>query len=178
MADSGVEFLQTDAAVNQGNSGGPLLNLKGEIIGINSAIFSTSEEGTWLGISFAIPSNVARRALESVLKTGRIVRGYLGVTMVDVSPEVARELGVRFTDGAAVTGVLAGSPAEKAGLQARDIIRRFNGQPVKDTLALRSRVAESGLGARVELVIVRQGQEQTLHAEIAEAPARPPAPPR
>ncbi len=84
MADSGIEFLQTDAAVNQGNSGGPLLNVQGEVVGINSAIFSTSQEGGWLGISFAIPANVARRALESLLKNGRIIRGYLGVIMVDI----------------------------------------------------------------------------------------------
>jgi len=173
LADSGVEMLQTDAAVNQGNSGGPLLNLRGEIIGINSAIFSTSEEGTWLGISFAIPANVARRALESVLKTGRIVRGYLGVSMVNITPEIARELGLKSLEGAAVTGVLPGSPAEKAGLQARDVIHRFNRQPVKDILGLRSRVAESDLKARVELLILRQGQELTLTAEIAESPPRP-----
>ncbi len=174
VADSGVEFLQTDAAVNQGNSGGPLLNLRGEIIGINSAIFSTSEEGTWLGISFAIPANVARRALESVLKTGRIVRGYLGVSMVDLTPDIAAQLGVKSLLGAAVTGVLADSPAEKAGLRSRDIIRLFNGQPVKDTLNLRSRVAETEIGATVQLTIVRDGQEQTLPATIAEAPAIPP----
>lgn len=181
LADSGVEMLQTDAAVNQGNSGGPLLNLKGEIIGINSAIFSTSQEGTWLGISFAIPANVARRALESVLKTGRIVRGYLGVSMVNITPEIARALGLRSTEGAVVTGVLPGSPAEKAGLQPRDVIRRFNGLPVKDILGLRSRVAESDIHTRVELVILRKGQEQTLTAEIAEAPTQAmptPAPPR
>jgi serine protease Do len=181
MADSGVEFLQTDAAVNQGNSGGPLLNLKGEIIGINSAIFSTSQEGAWLGISFAIPANVARRALESVLKTGRIVRGYLGVSMLNVTPEIARELNLHGVEGAVVTGVLPGSPAEKAGLQSRDVIHSFNGRPIKDMLGLRSHVAESELGAKVTLGIIRQGQEQTLTAEIAEAPAQPPempAPPR
>jgi serine protease Do len=175
MADSGVEFLQTDAAVNQGNSGGPLLNLRGEIIGINSAIFSTTAEGAWQGISFAIPSNVARRALESVLKTGRIVRGYLGVSMLNVTPEIARELGLREVDGAVVTGVLPDSPAEKSGLRPRDVIRRFNGRPVKDMLALRSRVAESEIGTRVELGIVRAGEEQKIAAEIAEAPA--PVPP-
>ena len=176
VADSGVEFLQTDAAVNQGNSGGPLLNLRGEIIGINSAIFSTSEEGNWLGISFAIPSNVARRALESVLRTGRIVRGYLGVTMKDVTPKIAEELGVQSTEGAAITNVLPDSPAEKAGLKVRDIVRSFNHHPVKDTLALRSRVAESDIGARIELGIVRGGKDLTLTAEVAEAPASTPQP--
>lgn len=175
VADSGVEFLQTDAAVNQGNSGGPLLNLRGEIIGINSAIFSRSEDGAWLGISFAIPSNVARHALESVLKTGRIVRGYLGVSMVDLSPAVAGELGVAAGDGAVITSVLPNSPAEKAGLKARDIIRSVNKRAVKDTLALRSHVAESDIGSRVELGVIRDGKEQTITAVIAEAPA--PAPP-
>ncbi len=178
VADSGVEFLQTDAAVNQGNSGGPLLNLRGEIIGINSAIFSTSEEGAWLGISFAIPANVARRALESVLKTGRIVRGYLGVTMKDITPDMARQIGLKDTAGTIVCDVLPGSPAEKAGIQKGDVIRRFNGRPVKDILGLRSSVAETDLNSSVELTIVRQGQEKTVTAQIAEAPAIAPETPR
>jgi serine protease Do len=173
VADSGVEFFQTDAAVNQGNSGGPLINLKGEIIGINSAIFSTSDEGAWLGISFAIPSNVARRTLESLLKTGRIVRGYLGVTMVnisDITPEAAASLGLRDTEGVVVAQVMASSPAEKAGLKPGDVIRRFNGRPVPDKIFFRSRVAELDVHSKVDLTIVRAGQEQTLAVEIAEAP--------
>jgi serine protease Do len=178
MADSGVEFLQTDAAVNQGNSGGPLLNLRGEIIGINSAIFSTSEDGAWLGISFAIPANVARRALESVLKTGRIVRGYLGVSMLNITPEIARELKLNSAEGAVVTGVLPDSPAEKAGLRSRDVIHRFNGRPIKDMLGLRSHVAETEIGTKVTLGIIREGQGQTATAEIAEAPAPLAQPPR
>jgi serine protease Do len=167
MQDSGLEFLQTDAAVNQGNSGGPLLNLRGEIIGINSAIFSTSNDGTWLGISFAIPSNVARRALESVLKTGRIVRGYLGVSMKNFTLDGTQ------TAGAVITNVSPGSPAEKAGLQVGDIVRAFNKRGVSDTLALRSRVVESDVGAQVELLILRGGKEQTISARIEEAPVRP-----
>ena len=170
IADSGIEFLQTDAAVNQGNSGGPLLNLHGEIIGINSAI-ANSEQGAWVGISFAIPSNVARRALESVLKTGRIVRGYLGVHMENLSPEFARELGLHDTDGAIVDYVLPGSPAQTAGFQRGDVIRRINSIPVRDILFLRSRVAELEIGTKVQLTVLRGGQEQTLTAEIAEAPA-------
>ncbi len=171
--DSGVEFLQTDAAVNEGNSGGPLLNLRGEIIGINSRIFSRAQQTAWLGISFAIPSNVARRALESVLKTGRIVRGYLGVTMLALTPEIARQLGLPDTSGALVLEVLPGSPADKAGLQPRDLIRRFNGRPVSDIYALRERLAETDLGGKVTLGILRAGREQTLSAEIVEAPAPP-----
>ncbi|MEP6670796.1 MAG: trypsin-like peptidase domain-containing protein [Chthoniobacter sp.] len=174
MADSGVEFLQTDAAVNQGNSGGPLINLKGEIIGINSAIFSTSQEGAWLGISFAIPSNVARRALESVLKTGRIVRGYLGVTMVnisDITPEAAHSLGLHDAAGVVVAQVMPDSPAEKAGLKPGDLIRRFNGRPVPDKIFFRSRVAELDVNSQAQLTIVRNGQEQMLTVQIVEAPA-------
>ena len=173
VADSGVEFLQTDAAVNQGNSGGPLLNLRGEIIGINSAIYSTSPDGAWLGISFAIPANVARRALESVLKTGRIVRGYLGVTMLPLTPEIVRELRLPDANGTFVIDVLPGSPAARARLQPRDIIRRFNGRPINDIYALRARVAETDLGVKVELGILRAGSEMNVTVEIIEAPAPP-----
>jgi S1-C subfamily serine protease len=148
--------------------------LKGEIIGINSAIFSTSQEGSWLGISFAIPSNVARRALESVLKTGRIVRGYLGVTMVNISqlaPEIRQQLGLSDKEGAVVAQVMPGSPADTAGLKPGDQIRRFNGRAVPDRIFFRSRVAELDVRAKVELTILRAGQEQTLTVQIAEAPA-------
>lgn len=174
VADSGVEFLQTDAAVNQGNSGGPLLNLRGEIVGINSAIYSNSGEGAWLGISFAIPSNTARRTLESLLKNGRVIRGYLGVQMTNLNRETARALGVPDTAGAAVVDVVAGSPAEKAGLQSGDVIRTFNGHPVTDILALRSRVAELELDAKVELGVLRGGKMVTLSTTVAEAPPESP----
>ena len=173
FADSGVEFLQTDAAVNQGNSGGPLLNLRGEIIGINSAIFSTSREGAWLGISFAIPANVARRALESVLKTGRIVRGYLGVLMQGLTPELARQFGLSDARGAVVLGVLPGSPAAGAGLRERDVIRSFNGRGITDVYVLRELLAEADLKTKVELGIVREGREMTVVAEVVEAPPPP-----
>lgn len=168
LADSGVELFQTDAAVNQGNSGGPLLNLKGEIVGINTAIYS--ETGGWLGISFAVPSNVARRALESLLQQGRIIRGYLGVEMVDLTPDLAQQLGIRETSGALIVRVAPGSPAENAGLQRGDIVRKFNGRAITDILALRSRVAETDVGHKVELTISRGGEELVLSAEIVEAP--------
>jgi serine protease Do len=173
LADSGVEFLQTDAAVNQGNSGGPLLNVRGEIVGINSAIFSASQEGTWLGISFAIPSNVARRALESLLKTGRIIRGYLGVTMVDfkdLSPQSLQAMHLAGKQGVIVYQVQPDSPAATAGLKQGDIILRLNGRDVPDKIYFRSRVAELDLQSKVELTILRDGQEQTLTAIISEAP--------
>jgi S1-C subfamily serine protease len=146
--DSAVEYLQTDAAVNRGNSGGPLINLRGEIVGINAAIFSNNDEGNWLGISFAVPSNTARRALESVIKRGRIVR----------------------THGAFITDVATDSPAEHAGLQAGDIVLQVNGHPIKDSLALRNRLNDVDVGEKVTLEITRVGVPKTLTAEMAEAP--------
>jgi Do/DeqQ family serine protease len=173
MRDSGVEFIQTDVAVNQGNSGGPLINLRGEIVGINSAIYSNSNEGSWLGISFAIPANTARRTLESLLKTGRVVRGYLGVMMSSVTRENARVLGLRDTAGVLIGDIVPGSPAQAAGLQPGDVVRTFNGRPVADPIALLSRLAETDIGTEVELGIVRGGQTLTLRARIGEAPAGP-----
>ncbi len=169
MRDSGVELLQTDAAVNRGNSGGPLLNLRGEIIGINSAIYS--ETGGWLGISFAIPSNTARDSMESILKIGRAVRSYLGVQMSEVTGPLAQTFGLRDTRGALVADVLPGSPAERAGLKPGDVIRSFNGQAIDDPMALRARLAATGVGAKVQLGLIREGKETTVAAEIAEAPS-------
>ena len=168
MADSGLEFFQTDAAVNEGNSGGPLINLRGEIIGINSAIYS--QTGGWLGISFAIPSNVARRALESLLLRGRIVRGYLGVAMENLTPQLAQQSGAGSTAGAFVVEVFPDSPAQKAGLQPGDIVRKTNGREIADNLALRSRVAETEIGGKLPLTILRAGKELSLTATIEETP--------
>ena len=125
------------------------------------------------GISFAIPANVARRALESVLKTGRIVRGYLGVTMLALTPEIVRELGLPDARGTLVVGVLPGSPADRAGLRERDLIRSFNGRPITDVYARRERLAETELHPKVELGILRDGRELTVVTEIVEAPAPP-----
>lgn len=171
MRDSGTEFLQTDVAVNEGNSGGPLINLRGEIVGINTAIFSKSDGGGWLGISFAIPASTARRTFESLLKTGRVVRGYLGVVMSDLTREEARELGLRDTNGVMISDVMPGSPASEAGLQSGDVVRTYNGRTLADSLALRSRIAETDIGATVQLGVLRGGQTLTLSAKIAESPA-------
>jgi len=171
ITDSKVEMLQTDAAVNHGNSGGPLINLRGEIIGINTAIYSKSEDGGWLGISFAIPANVARRALESVVKHGRITRGYLGLSMQSLTPDLVAALHLTNNTGALVTDVVPGSPAERAGLRAKDIIRTFNGKPVADIPALKAALGMLDIGEKVELGILRAGKSQTVTAEIAEAPA-------
>jgi len=169
--DSAVEYLQTDAAVNRGNSGGPLINLRGEIVGINSAIFSNNNEGNWLGISFAVPSNTARRALESVIKRGRIVRTYLGVTITNVTPELARQIQLDSTRGAFITDVVPGSPADRSGLQAGDVALEVNGRAIVDSVALRNRLNEVDVGEKVELKISRVGVIKTIVAEMAEAPA-------
>ena len=167
--DSGVEFLQTDAAVNEGNSGGPLINLRGEIIGINTAIISKT--GGNVGISLAVPSNTARQTLTAVLKNGRVVRGYVGVILQQMTPQLAAQLGTGDLRGAIVADIVPGSPAEAAGLKPGDIVRKFGGRAVSGLLDVRARVAELGVGTKVEVVIERAGREIATSAVIAEVPA-------
>lgn len=169
LSDSGPELLQTDAAVNPGNSGGPLLNLRGEIVGINNAIFS--QTGSWAGISFAIPSNTARRTMEAILQNRPPTRAYLGVTMMDLNPALSRQLQLGDVRGVLVADVAGGSPAEKAGLQEGDVITKFAGRPVSDVRDLRRRLMDSEVGAKAEIVVYRQGKEMTLNAQLAEMPA-------
>jgi Do/DeqQ family serine protease len=158
------DLLQTNAAVNPGNSGGPLINLRGEVIGINTAIASTT--GGSQGIGFAIPSNTVRNALESLLKQGRIIRGYLGIQTRALQPGDS----VTDTDGVSVAEVMAGSPAAQAGVQPGDIIHKFDGHDVKNFSALRSLVAQTQLNKNVELEVVRDGKPLKVTAQIKEAP--------
>jgi serine protease Do len=158
------DLLQTNAAINPGNSGGPLINLRGEVIGINTAIASTT--GGSQGVGFAIPSNTVRTALESLLKQGRIIRGYLGIQTRALQPG---ESGTD-TDGVTVAEVLAGSPAAQAGVQPGDIIRKFDGHEVKNFSALRSLVAQTQLNKQVELEIRRDGKPLKVTAQIKEQP--------
>ena len=169
--DSATDFFQTDTAINPGNSGGPLVNIRGEIIGINSAIGNFSGSGTWQGVGFAIPSNAAKRALESIIKSGRVVRGYLGVVIQDLTPELAEQFGVPGQSGALVSSVSAGSPAEKAGLQPGDIITSFGGKPVKEMLELFRAVAQAPIGGKVEIGFLRDKKPQTATAIMTEQPA-------
>ena len=159
------ELLQTNAAINPGNSGGPLINLRGEVIGINTAIISTS--GTSAGVGFAIPSNTVRTALESLLKQGRIIRGYLGVQMRVPQPG---QLSVP-DDGVIVDEVVPGSPADDAHLQKGDVIRKFDGHDVKNFTELRTLVSQTELNKKVELQIVRAGKPLTVSTQIKEQPA-------
>ena len=158
------ELLQTDAAINPGNSGGPLINLRGEVIGINTAIASTT--GGSQGVGFAIPSNTVRTALESLLKQGRIIRGYLGIQTRGLQPG---ESGTD-TDGVTVADVLTGSPAAQAGVQPGDVIRKFDGHDVKNFPTLRTLVAQTQLNKQVDLEILRDGKPLRVKAQIKEQP--------
>src|SRR5437763_8150056 len=163
-SDSFGNLLQTDAAINPGNSGGPLINLRGEVIGINTVIASTT--GGSQGLGFAIPSNTVRSALESLLKQGRIIRGYLGIQTVASQ----RGAGDSDTGGVTVGEVVSGSPAEQAGLQPGDVISKFEGRDVKNFRMLRTLVAEAPLDKQVELQIVRNGKPLTVKTQIKEQP--------
>jgi serine protease Do len=157
------DFLQTDAAINPGNSGGPLINLSGEVIGINTAIISRT--GGSQGIGFAIPSNTVKVALESLLKKGRIIRGYLGI-QAQVNPQNLASNG----DGVVVGGVIPGSPAADAHLQKGDVIRKFNGRDVKNFPELRSLVAQAELNKKIDLEVMRDGKPLKVSAELREQP--------
>ena len=163
------DFIQTDAAINPGNSGGPLVNIRGEMIGINTAIFSRS--GGYQGIGFAVPSNMAHLVMKQLEKTGKVTRGWLGVTIQELTPELSGKFRSPETGGSLVGDVMKGSPAEKAGIRRGDIIVRYDGKRVKDVGALRNMVAESRVGAVVPLTIVRDGKEYNLKVVIAELPA-------
>jgi serine protease Do len=169
MNDSQVEFFQTDTAINPGNSGGPLVNIRGEVIGINTAIYS--ESGGNQGIGFAIPSNVVRAAMNSIISKGRVIRGYLGVGIQPVTSDIAEQFKLTSARGALVTDVTPGSPAEKAGIIRGDVIRKVNGYEVKDTVALVNRIAEADIGANLSIDLVRDGVTKTVTAQVVEQPA-------
>jgi serine protease Do len=169
MNDSQVEFFQTDTAINPGNSGGPLVNIRGEVIGINSAIYS--ESGGNQGIGFAIPSNIVKAAMGSIISKGRVIRGYLGVAIQSVTKEIAEQFKLDSVRGALVTDVTPGSPAEKAGIIRGDVIRKVNDYDVKDTIALVNRIAEADVGSSLRIDLVRDGAAKSVLAQIAEQPA-------
>lgn len=164
-SEAANEFFQTDAAVNQGNSGGPLVDLRGEVIGINNSI---SPQGQ--GIGFAIPSNIVRRVFESIRDHGRFIRPWFGASMRTLTPQLARQLDLADTGGALVLQVHPGSPAEKAGLRPWDVIVKFNGRPVRDIIELRNRVVEAEIGEPVSLEVLREGSEKTLETVIVAEP--------
>ncbi len=161
-------FIQTDAAINPGNSGGALVNLSGQLIGINTAIFSRT--GGYMGIGFAIPSRMVKRVMESLIGHGKVIRGWLGVSIQELTHDLAKQFNVPDTAGALVGDVFAESPAGRAGVQRGDIVRSFNGDPVKDPTHLRSLVAETPPNSEISLSVWRDGSEKNLGVDIGEMP--------
>ncbi len=158
------DFIQTDASINPGNSGGPLLNIYGEVIGINTAIVAAGQ-----GIGFAIPVNMAKKVVEQLVKKGSVTRGWLGVSIQPVTDEVAQSFGLKKARGALVSDIMAGSPAEKAGLRQGDVIVAFNNKEIKDSRQLQLIVAETPAGQKVEMEIFRDGKPQKLTVNLTSA---------
>ena len=171
LSDGSFEdFLQTDAAINRGNSGGALVNTTGELVGINSQILSPS--GGNIGIGFAIPSNMAHAVLDQLLKNGKVRRGMMGVTIQAVSADLAASLNLPAARGAIVNSVQSGGPAEKAGIKMGDVITTFNGTAVIDNNNLRNLVASTQPGTEVTLTVLRDSREQKITVKLGELPAR------
>lgn len=162
------DFLQTDAAVNPGNSGGPLVNIRGEVIGINTAIVGPAYQG----ISFAIPSAIAVEVYQRLRETGRVARGWLGVELREITPDIARQLDLNTSEGVLVMSVVDGSPAETGGVQRGDVILRWNGEPTPDPLTLSRLVAATEIGSTADLVVLREGAEVELQVRVSERPNR------
>ncbi len=160
------DFIQTDAAINPGNSGGPLVNIRGEIVGINTAIFSRS--GGYQGIGFAVPSNMARTVFEQLIKAGRIKRGWIGVNIQDITPELARKFSYDRLEGVLLNGIIKESPAEKAGLKKGDIITQYNGRDVIDVGSFRNSVASTPPGKKVKIRLFRNGAYKETEILVAE----------
>lgn len=172
-ADVGIadyeNFIQTDAAINPGNSGGPLVNIRGELIGINTAIFSKT--GGYQGIGFSVPSGMVRLVMDQLIKAGKVTRGWIGVTIQELTPEIAQKFGLKTAQGALVSDVAKGSPAQKSGIIRGDIILQFDGNKIKDVSSLRNIVAQMKIGSKVEVKILRKDREMTFFVIIEELPA-------
>ncbi len=158
------DFLQTDAAINPGNSGGPLLNLRGEVIGVNAVIVPQS--GGFEGIGFAIPSNMALYIAKELIAHGKIERGWLGVTVQDLTPELAKSFGVPGTRGSLIAEVFKGGPADKAGLQKGDIVIAYQGEEIKDSSTFRNEVAISTIGQEAKVGVLRKGKKEEFRVII------------
>ncbi len=163
------DFIQTDAAINPGNSGGALVNVRGEVVGINTAIYSTS--GGYQGIGFAIPSNMVKSIMESLIKRGKVVRGWLGVSIQKVTPELAKQFDLKDEVGALVGDVVEDGPAEKAGLQRGDIIFEYDGKKIEEPYILRNMVANTLPGEQHTIKVLRDAKARTMTITIGELPA-------
>jgi Do/DeqQ family serine protease len=160
------EFIQTDASINPGNSGGALVNLAGELVGINTAIIGPA--GGNVGIGFAVPVHMVRAVLDQIVRFGEVRRGRVGVSTQDLTPEMAHELGLKVTEGAVIAQIERGSEAERAGLRPHDVILSVNGHQVRTSSELRNRVGLIPVGEQIELEIVRGGRTMRVHARVGE----------
>jgi serine protease Do len=164
------DFIQTDAAINPGNSGGPLLNLDGKVVGINTFIISRS--GGNMGIGFAIPINMAKTISEDLIKSGKVVRGFLGVDIQELDPDLAASFGLKEgTKGVLIPNVKKGSAAEKAGLEPGDVIVEFEDKPIEKVRGLQKQVGQKKPGTRVKIVVLRDGKRKTLTVKLGERPS-------
>ncbi|KPK73133.1 hypothetical protein AMJ87_02710 [candidate division WOR_3 bacterium SM23_60] len=161
-------FLQTDAAINFGNSGGPLVNIHGEVIGINAAI--TSPSGGNVGIGFAIPANLARDVIDELKETGKVTRGYLGVYLQDISTDLKDALDLPSLEGVLISEVVSNTPAEKAGIQSGDVVVEYDGKKVKNRQSFKIQVAATPIGETVTVKVIRDGKEKKLRVTIEEYP--------
>ncbi len=159
-------FIQTDASINRGNSGGPLFNLDGEVLGINTAIFSPT--GGSVGIGFSIPANLAKPIIEQLRKFGKTQRGWLGVRIQELTPEISKSLGLKNEDGVLISMVNPGEPAEKAGLKSGDVILEFNGKKIKDVKSLQRTVAESAVESKAKVRVWRDKKERSFTVKLGE----------
>ena len=162
------DFIQTDAAINPGNSGGALVNTKGELVGINTAIFS--QTGGYQGVGFAVPTSMGQSIYESLVKNGKVVRGFLGVSIQDLNQDLAKSFGIKDGKGALVSDVRDDSPAGQASLKQGDIITTYQGSPVEDAVSLQRLVTKTAVGTRVTIRVIRDGQEKDLTVKIGEQP--------
>jgi serine protease Do len=173
--DKFEDFIQTDAAINPGNSGGALVNVRGQVIGINTAIVSGNSgpggEGSFIGIGFAIPSNTAKHVMEDLIKTGKVSRGYLGVSIRSLDEGLAKQFKIPDTSGALVEDVTPGGPADKAGIKNGDVIRKLDGKKVGDSGQLTAMVTNLNPETEVVLDILRDGKPMTIHLTLGERPA-------
>jgi serine protease Do len=164
-----VPFIQTDVAINPGNSGGPLFNLKGEVIGINSQIYSRT--GGYMGLSFAIPINVAMDVMSQLRTNGKVIRGWLGIAIQEVTKELSESFGMKNTNGALVAGIEKGAPAEKGGLQPGDVITKFDSKLIESSSDLPKAVGNTKPGKTVIAEVFRKGSIKTLNLTVGEMPS-------
>ncbi len=162
-------FIQTDAAINFGNSGGALVDAGGNLLGINSAIYS--QTGGSVGIGFAIPVSTAKNVMESIIKTGHVVRGWIGVESQEITPELASSFGLQRQSGAIIAGVVRNGPADKGGIKPGDILLSVDGQPVADTNSMLNLIAQLAPGGKAKMTVLRKNKETTLDITVGKRPA-------